>query len=215
MIWVVAGARGVLTGLPTLGSTALSEPPPSLSASLRLLGQPASTTAISLRDQKISWLLRHRGHSCLQPARRMLTLSPDACCQLLPAAVATHALTCMPCSDGCRGDESIEDLLEGNRGIQETVYASLFTLSKGRQSTSLRVVAFRIVVEFLQLFRVGGGAHARGRRTHAGACSSGNMHAPSWSGPCWCAILRPAVPRNAFPPSPLPLLRPLPSTGGV
>jgi len=41
---------------------------------------------------------------------------------------------------------------------QETVYASLFTLSKGRTSTSMRFLALRVILEWLQ---VRGGSRVR------------------------------------------------------
>jgi hypothetical protein len=71
-----------------------------------------------------------------------------------------------------RNDDADEDLLEGNRGFQEAIYASLFTLSKGRESTSLRIVALRMVLEFLQAsISRGSGPHLAPRRADA-CCNS-------------------------------------------
>ena len=55
------------------------------------------------------------------------------------------------CRNG--GDESIGDLLSGNKGLEETAFASLYTLTKNRQVTSVRITALRVVLEFLQVRR--------------------------------------------------------------
>ncbi len=53
--------------------------------------------------------------------------------------------------DGAAADDSVADLLQQNKGIQEAIFASLYTLTKNRSSASTRRTAIRIVVEFLQV----------------------------------------------------------------
>uniref|UniRef100_A0A383WLS1 Uncharacterized protein n=1 Tax=Tetradesmus obliquus TaxID=3088 RepID=A0A383WLS1_TETOB len=53
-----------------------------------------------------------------------------------------------------REDGLASDLVEQNRTVEDAVFASLYTLSKNRKATDLRWTAGRIVLEFLQMFRV-------------------------------------------------------------
>eukprot|EP00877_Chromochloris_zofingiensis_P013209 jgi/Chrzof1/8141/UNPLg00188.t1 len=57
-------------------------------------------------------------------------------------------------NDKSGNDESISDLIEQNRNLQDGVFAGLYTLTKNRQEVSLRLTALRVVLEFLQTFRL-------------------------------------------------------------
>ncbi|GBF95600.1 hypothetical protein Rsub_08582 [Raphidocelis subcapitata] len=51
-------------------------------------------------------------------------------------------------------DEDISDLLEGSKGIVEAMCATLVLLTRRASQTDLKWVVLRIVLEFLQMFRV-------------------------------------------------------------
>ncbi|GBF92718.1 hypothetical protein Rsub_05087, partial [Raphidocelis subcapitata] len=51
-------------------------------------------------------------------------------------------------------DESLNDLLDSSRKLDEGVFATLVLLTKSRGQVDLRLVVLRVVFEFLQIFRV-------------------------------------------------------------
>ncbi|KAI8467685.1 MAG: hypothetical protein J3K34DRAFT_523567 [Monoraphidium minutum] len=50
--------------------------------------------------------------------------------------------------------EDNNDLVSGNRGVSEAIFATLVLLGKSRGQQDLRWIALRVVLEFLQMFRV-------------------------------------------------------------
>ncbi|KIY98674.1 hypothetical protein MNEG_9289 [Monoraphidium neglectum] len=50
--------------------------------------------------------------------------------------------------------ENINDSISGARGVSEAIFATLVLLGKNRSQQDLRWVVLRIVLEFLQMFRV-------------------------------------------------------------
>ncbi|GBF97004.1 hypothetical protein Rsub_09801 [Raphidocelis subcapitata] len=69
-----------------------------------------------------------------------------------------QALNALQDRSGAGDDENINDLISGNRGVSEAIFATLVLLGKNRSQQDLRWVALRIVLEFLQarrgMFRV-------------------------------------------------------------
>lgn len=61
----------------------------------------------------------------------------------------------LPCCSGSADADEGGDLYNSNKGVQEALFSTLFTLTKNRAlDTSQRLAALRIIIEFLQLMRV-------------------------------------------------------------
>lgn len=56
--------------------------------------------------------------------------------------------------NGGEGNESIDDLLTNSKGLEDSAFASLYTLTKNRGATSVRLTILRVVVEWLQFFHI-------------------------------------------------------------